>query len=114
MELEEISAIWREGEGRLASADPTERPRMERVTGEIVAELRRRLGGPFSQRDLAALYSEHGTDWCLAVAMRTAPESPGAWDMATVAGAAFARYAREANDYRPLRAVSRPPGMEPE
>lgn len=106
-----MSGLWREGERRLAAADPAERPVMERVTDQIVSELRRRLGGPFTKRELAALYAEQGTDWCLQVAMRAAPESPAAWDMATVAGAAFGRYARQASDYR--REVARPPGMDP-
>jgi hypothetical protein len=91
--------LWREGERRLASADPGDRPALERVTEEIVLELRRRLGGPFTTDELAALYGEHGTDWCFDIAVRTAPANPGAWDMTTVAGAAFARYVREASDY---------------
>jgi hypothetical protein len=33
------------------------------------------------------------------VAVRVAPNHPAAWDLTTVAGAAFARYAREAIDY---------------
>ena len=31
--------------------------------------------------------------------MRAAPGNPEAWDLTTVAGAAFARYVREASDY---------------
>jgi hypothetical protein len=64
-----------------------------------VVELRRRLGGPFTTDELAALYLEQGTDWCFAVATRVAPDTPAAWDMTTVAGAAFARYVRGASDY---------------
>ena len=62
-------------------------------------ELRRRLGGPFTTDELAALYGEQGTDWCFEIATRVAPNTPEAWDLTTVAGAAFARYVREASDY---------------
>jgi hypothetical protein len=109
--FEEADAIWREGERRLRGADSELQPVLERVTREIVAELRRRLGGPFTRRELAALYSEQGTDWCFDIATRVAPGEPAAWDMATVAGAAFARYVRDAGDYR--AEVARPPGMDP-
>jgi len=90
---------------RLAAADPSEKPALERVTGELVLELRRRLGGPFTTDELASLYAHEGTDWCFDVATRAAPDNPAAWDMPTVCGAAFARYAREATDYR-LREVA--------
>jgi hypothetical protein len=110
--FDEAYALWREGTVRLAAADPSERPALERVTDALVAELRRRLGGPFTRRELVEFYEQRGTDWCLDVAMQVAPNSPAAWDMTTVAGAAFARYAREASDYRTQAA--RPPGMEPD
>ncbi len=73
---------------------------MERVIDELVIELRRRLGGPFSVQELARLYGDPGIDWCFDVATRIAPDHPAAWDLTTIAGAAFARYAREASDYR--------------
>ena len=69
------------------------------MTDELVLELRRRLGGPFSVQELAQLYTDQGTDWCFDIATRVAPRTPAAWDLTTVAGAAFARYAREAVDY---------------
>ena len=109
---EEASAIWREGERRLARAEGSERDALDRVTREVVDELRRRLGGPFRTQELADLYGDQGTDWILDIAAQAAPGNPAAWDISTVAGAAFARYAREARDYRPTR-VERPPGMEP-
>ena len=97
---EEAIGLWREGERRLARADPSDRPALERVTEVLVVELRRRLGGPFTTTELADLYAQQGTDWCFEIAVRVAPGNPAAWDMTTVAGAAFARYAREAIDYR--------------
>ncbi len=71
---------------------------MGRVTEAIHAELRRRLGGAFTTAELVDLY-ELGTDWCLDLAARVAPDAPWAWDSRTVADAAFARYVREALDY---------------
>ena len=99
MRFNEAIGLWREGERRLAAADPSDGPALERATAEIVLELRRRLGGPFTTEELAAFYSEQGTDWCFAVAVRAVPNNPAAWDMTTVAGAAFAQYVREASDY---------------
>jgi len=96
---DEVIGLWREGERRLATADPSERPALERVRDAIVDGLRRRLGGPFTSRELTGLYLEQGTDWCFDVATRVAPHDPAAWDLTTVAGAAFARYVREASDY---------------
>ena len=99
MRPEQLISLWREGERRLARAEPGDRPALERVSDEIVLELRRKLGGPFTTTELAALYLDQGTDWCFAIATRTAPNDPGAWDLTTVAGAAFARYVRDASDY---------------
>ena len=65
---------------------------------------RRRLGGPFTAVELADLYGR-GTDWCLELAVTTAPDDPRAWDAQTAADAAFARYVREAADYAGGRRV---------
>jgi hypothetical protein len=99
-------ALWQEGRRRLAAADPDERPALERVTDAIVAELRRRLGGPFTVEELARLYVEQGTDWCFEIATQVAPRDPAAWDLTTVAGAAFARYVRQASDYAGGRRIA--------
>ena len=99
MRSDEVIALWREGERRLQAADPAERPTLERVRDEIVFELRRRLGGPFTTDELAALYLEQGTDWAFQIATRVAPGDPFAWDMTTVTGAAVARYVGEASDF---------------
>jgi hypothetical protein len=99
MRFEEAIALWREGQRRLSAAEAADRPALERVTDELVDELRRRLGGPFTADELAALYSREGTDWAFDLAVRVAPGNPAAWDMSTVVGAAFARYVREAADY---------------
>jgi hypothetical protein len=80
-------------------SEPALRSAMERVVDAVVVELRRRLGGMFTTAELARLYLQDGTDWCFDIAVRVAPTRPEAWDMPTIAGAAFARYAREAVDY---------------
>lgn len=99
LEREAVIGLWEDGLRRLADVPPSERPAVDRVIDELVLELRRRLGGPFMSDELAQLYLDEGTDWCLEIAMRTAPMTPGAWDMTTVAGAAFARYVRSATDF---------------
>lgn len=105
MRFDDAFGLWQEGERRLAQAEPADRQALERVIDEVVLELRRRLGGPFTTQELARLYIEEGTDWCFAIATRVAPANPAAWDIPTVTGAAFARYAREATDYRLRQAV---------
>jgi len=97
--FEDLIGLWHEGQRRLADSEPNDRAALERVVDAIVVELRRRLGGPFSVQELARLYIEQGTDWCFALATRLAPGNPAAWDVTTVAGAAFTRFAREASDY---------------
>lgn len=98
MRFADAVGLWEDGARRLRAAPSSERLALERVSEEIATDLRRRLGGPFTSAELAELYSR-GTDWCFEIAVRTAPSSPEAWDVPTVAGAAFARYLREASDY---------------
>lgn len=98
MSFETAIYQWQQGERRL-QASPAERSvLLERVTGALVAELRRRLGGRFSAQELVDLY-DAGTMWCLQLAMKCAPEDPWAWDAGVVVDAAFGRYLREASDY---------------
>jgi len=99
LRFEEVIGLWREGERRLSLADPADGPALRRVTDAIVVELRRRLGGTFTAQELVDVYAEQGTDWCFDIAVRVAPNRPAAWDLTTVAGAAFAIYARQAIDY---------------
>lgn len=89
---------WRAGERRVENAPPGERHELDRVVAALVAELRRRIGSTFTVDELACFYDQ-GTDWCLDVARRTAPEAPYTWDMSLVADAAFHRYLRGATDY---------------
>ncbi len=96
---DDLIGLWQDGQRRLSTAEPADRAAMDRVVDELVVQLRRRLGGPFTVNELARLYVEQGTDWCFDVAVRVAPNRPAAWDLMTVAGAAFAIYARQAIDY---------------
>jgi hypothetical protein len=97
--FEELIGLWQDGQRRLYEAEPSDRAALERVVDAVVHELRRRLGGNFTTDQLAALYAEQGTDWCFEIAVRAAPDNPAAWDLSTVAGAAFARYVRAASDF---------------
>jgi hypothetical protein len=99
MSFADVSPLWREGERRLLASEGRERMIFERIVDQLVAELRRRLGGPFTTAELAALYLRDGIDWCFDIAVRAAPADPEAWDLPTIAGAAFARYVRQASDY---------------
>jgi hypothetical protein len=96
---DDLIGLWQDGRRRLAAAEPADRAASERVVDELVVALRRRLGGPFTVNELARVYIEQGTDWCFDIAVRVAPNRPAAWDLNTVAGAAFATYARQAIDY---------------
>jgi hypothetical protein len=97
--LEQVQALWAEGQRRLQDADPALRGALERVVDALVDQLRRRLGYSYRADDLAGHYLREGTDWCLEVAIAAAPGVPDAWDLTTVAGAAFARALRGAEDY---------------
>jgi hypothetical protein len=98
MAFETAMEQWRAGERRLEEAPFDERHVLEIVTREVLAELRRRLGGAFTTDELAELY-DAGTSWVSDVALAVAPESPFAWDVRIVGDAAFARYVRDAVDY---------------
>lgn len=106
MSIELALQHWRDGDRRLADAPADQRPALERVTGRIVEELRRRLGGPFSAAELAELYERDGTSWCTDLAYEVAPGAPWAWDARTTADAAFLRYLREAADYAGGRIIA--------
>jgi len=98
-EFEQLIGLWEEGRRRLDDVEPRDRPSVDRVVDELVLELQRRLGGPFTTDELAGLYLREGTDWCFDIAINVAPGTPAAWDMTTVAGAAFTRFVRRASDY---------------
>ena len=92
--LENARFQWREGERRLREADDRERIVLDRAADDVVAELRRRLGGVFELGELADLYGDD-VDWAHALAARRALGA----DSGAIVDAAFGRYAREAADY---------------
>ena len=98
MPFDTASDQWAAGLRRLEAAPAEQRPVHERVTRQIEAHLRRRLGGPCTTEELADLY-DAGTGWVSDLAYAAAPEQPAAWDVRVVGDAAFARYLREATDY---------------
>ena len=91
---------WEEGRRRLESLDvpPRQERVIRRVVDEIVAELERRLGQVYSLAELVRVYDE-STAWCLDIAQLTT-EHVWAHDLSIVQDAAFARFARNASDYR--------------
>ncbi|HWI22923.1 MAG TPA: hypothetical protein VNT22_09965 [Baekduia sp.] len=97
---------WREGERRFDEAPREQLAALERVTTQILSELRRRLGGRFTVDELVSFY-EQGTDWCMDLAYKVAPGAPWTWDARIVADTAFARYLREASDYAGGRRMER-------
>ena len=70
MPYESAREQWEAGLRRLDEAYPEQQPTLERVTREILGELRRRLGGPFTLDELAELYDE-GTGWATDLAVAT-------------------------------------------
>jgi hypothetical protein len=80
---------WVEGERRTIGD-----PALADAADAVLAELRRRLGGPFEVAELANLYGS-GTDWAAEIAQRHASGTDSSWAIDT----AFARYARQASDF---------------
>lgn len=80
---------WNEGERRVGRD-----PELQDAIEAALAELRKRLGGPFEIGELADLYGE-GTDWAVEVVQRHATGTSGSYAV----DAAFARYARQASDF---------------
>lgn len=107
MSFETAIHQWKAGERHVSEAPESQHRALQRVEDELVAELRRRLGGAFTVDELVTLYDD-GTGWCLDVAARIAPGAPWTWD-ARVADAAFARYVRDAVDYAGGRRIEAAP-----
>jgi hypothetical protein len=101
-EVESARRDWTEGHRRLLeqAGDSRERERLLAQVDVIGAELRRRVGGVFTLRELAATYAG-AEEWSRAAVAEQAP-SPG-WPrtLSLVEAAAFHLYARGAQDYLP-------------
>jgi hypothetical protein len=97
----EVARIeWAEGERRLDEFEGTaaRRASVELVVRAIIDELYRRVGATFTLDELAEEYAG-ATAWCLDTAQRVT-DLTVAHDLSIVEDAAFARFAREAIDYR--------------
>lgn len=97
----EVALIeWAEGERRLDEFEGSaaRRASVELVVRAIIDELYRRVGATFTLDELAEEYAG-ATAWCLDTAQRVT-ELIAAHDLSIVEDAAFARFAREAIDYR--------------
>jgi hypothetical protein len=96
--LENALFQWEEGWRVLQGLreDRAERRSADRVVGAVQDELRRRVGPTFRAAELAELYGL-GTDWCLQVALDTAPGIQT--DPQSLADAAFWLYLRGAVDF---------------
>lgn len=91
--LESALPQWRDGERRVAAAEPRHRAALEDAVDAVVSELRRRLGA-FGVHELADLYGA-GTD-----RIEDLARARGAGlEAAAVVDAGFARYARQASDF---------------
>ena len=93
--LENALFQWEEGEQRLREVDGPGRSALERAAGLVLDELRRRLGSRFSLQELTDVYAGAG-EWASEAARTVFAGTESAW----LVDAAFARYAREAVDYR--------------
>jgi hypothetical protein len=95
--LENALFQWEEGWRALqAIEDVRERRQADRVVAAVQDELRRRIGPTFSAGQLADLYGQ-GTDWCLQIAIDTAPGLVA--DGQLLADATFWLYLRGATDF---------------
>ena len=91
---------WEAGARRLAELDePPRRDAVYRaVVNQIVDELNRRMGQTYTLAELTEEY-DRSAGWCRHVAHLTT-EHIWAHDLTIVQDAAFARFARDAVDYR--------------
>jgi len=101
-EVESARREWAEGHRRLTEQLPDEATR-ERLLAQVdvvAAELRRRVGGVFTLRELAAAYAR-SDEWSRAVVSEQAPAPGWPRTLSLVEAAAFHLYARGAQDYLP-------------
>ena len=87
---------WDAGDRRIDEPSPARDQRL-RVMAAVEDELRRRLGSRYTLSDLQKVY-DGSSRWFLTLAERTAPGTHDAWDPSVALDAAFARWARNAQD----------------
>ena len=101
-ELDSARREWEDGYRRLLdqAGDAGARERLLAQVDVVVAELRRRVGGVFTLRELAAAY-DRAEEWSRAVVSEQAPAPGWPRTLSLVEAAAFHLYARGAQDYAP-------------
>jgi hypothetical protein len=101
-EVESARREWAEGHRRLLeqASDARERERLLAQVDVVGAELRRRVGGVFTLRELAEAYAG-AEQWSRAVVAEQAPAPGWPRTLSLVEAAAFHLYARGAQDYLP-------------
>ena len=101
-EVESARREWEEGHRRLRDEARRE-PQPERLLAQVdavAAELRRRVGGTFTLRELATAYA--GAErWSRSVVAEHAAAPGWPRTLSLVEAAAFHEYARGAQDYEP-------------
>ena len=101
-ELDSARREWEDGYRRLLDQadDASSRDRLLAQVDVVAAELRRRGGGVFTLRELAAAYAR-AEEWSRAVVAEQAPAPGWPRTLSLVEAAAFHLYARGAQDYAP-------------
>lgn len=101
-EVESARREWQDGHRRLleVARDGAARERLLEQVDAVAAELRRRVGGTFSTRELAAAYAD-AERWTRAVVAERAAAPGWPRTLSLVEAAAFHLYARGAQDYEP-------------
>jgi hypothetical protein len=101
-EVESARREWEEGHRRLLEQAREEgnADRLYAQVDVVAEELRRRVGGVFTLRELAAAYAR-SDEWSRAVVAEQAPAPGWPRTLSLVEAAAFHLYARGAQDYQP-------------
>ena len=100
--LDIVRAEWEEGHRRLEErrSDPTEYRRLHAQVDVLVEELRRRVGSTYTLAQLAEAYGDVDR-WSRDAVEERAPAPGWPRTLSLVESAAFYRYQRGAQDYRP-------------
>ena len=100
--LDIVRAEWEEGHRRLEEKrpDPTEYRRLHAQVDVLIEELRRRVGSTYTLAQLADAYGDVDR-WSRDAVEERAPAPGWPRTLSLVEGAAFYRYQRGAQDYRP-------------
>lgn len=102
VEVENARREWEDGHRRLQD-EARRQPQPERLLAQVdavTAELRRRVGGTFTLRELATAYAG-AESWSREVVAAHAAAPGWPRTLSLVEAAAFHEYARGAQDYEP-------------